>query len=171
MNFQFKDVDSKSELIELFKRLNEPKLLIESLDTSPNQYKHLKLGKLNVGLIDHTFGIPIQGEFINEQSIFILGHESEIVAISALDSNILWKVKLDSVFFQFQKVHIEKIIIVIEETGVLALNLLGKKLWSISTDVIVDYQITDSFVFISTFDDQRYSISVRDGRLSTTQID
>ena len=122
IKYQMKDIDSCSELLEQFKLFNGPKLLIDNSDYSPNQYKLILLESFTIGLINHSFGIPLQIETLDNNSTFLIGHEREIDCISSSKEKILWKVLVNSVFIHFEIIPEEKLIIIIEETSVMALD-------------------------------------------------
>ncbi|MEO5971160.1 MAG: hypothetical protein ABIQ95_14625 [Bdellovibrionia bacterium] len=66
-------------------------------------------------------------------------------------------------FFQFKKVEKESCVIVIEETGVLALDYTGKKAWGYPTDIIIDHQTIGSEVIVQTMDGNELRISITTG--------
>ena len=165
MSYETKTLESKSELLEQFRRASEPKLLIDCSDSSPNQYKLIQIGSFTTGLIDHSFGVPIQIDSTGDSSGILIGHESQLDCISASSAKVLWTLKFDSVFFQFKTLKEKSWIVVIEEAGVLVLDYNGNKIWSYPTDVITDYQITDSDVTVNTMDEKEIKISIATGKL------
>lgn len=165
MSHEIKTLESRSELLEQFRRVSEPKLLIDCSDSSPNQYKLIQIDSFTAGLIDHSFGVPIQIDSTGDPSTLLIGHESQLDCISVSAAKVLWTFKLDSVFFQFKSFKNKSCIVVIEETGVLVLDYNGNKIWSYPTDVITDYQITDSAVMIKTMDEKDLELSITTGKL------
>lgn len=164
MSHEIKTLESKSELLEQLRRASEPKLMIDCSDSSPNQYKLIAIGSLTIGLIDHSFGIPIQIDATSDASVILIGHESQLDCISTSTATVLWTIKLDSVFFEFKTMKEKNQIIVIEETGALALNYNGNKTWNYPTDIITDFQITDSLVMIKTMGGKELKISATTGK-------
>lgn len=163
MEYKMISLDSKSELQAKFSKLPEPKVLIDCSNSSPNQYKLINIDTLVVGIIDHTFGVPIQIEAIDDNSALLIGHESQIDFVSIQTARILWTVKVDSVFFQFKRLQKINSIIVIEETGMFALDQAGNRIWSLSTDIITDSEIEDSYVKIKTIEEDELKVSSRTG--------
>lgn len=164
MKFQINEIDSKAELMELFRQVSGPKLLIENGETSPNQFKLIRAFGITIALIGHSFGVPIQIDELENGSSLLIGHGSEIACISVKKANLLWQINLDSVFFKFQKILQPKYIVLIEETGVHAIDFSGKRVWNYPTDVITDAQVSDSEVSIKTMDDQEFKIDIHTGR-------
>lgn len=165
MESQIKTVDSKSELKEIFSRMSDPKVLIESNDASPNQYKLISVSSCSIGIVDHSFGVPMQIEELEDSASLLIGHESQIDCISIKNANRLWELKLDSVFFQFKRLDELKRVIVIEETGVHAIDYLGKKIWSRATDIVTESEITSNHINIKTIEDNGFKISTVTGEL------
>ncbi len=164
MKYQIKDIDSKSELEELFRRVNSPKLLIQGVD-SPNRYKLMTFDSLTVGLIDHNFGIPVQIGILDDNLTCLVGHESELNCLSLKSGAVLWKAKLDSVFFEFKKLEELNYIVIIQETGVVAFDFFGKKLWSVPTEIITECQIVSSNAVVKTIDERVFKIEVLTGKV------
>ncbi len=163
MEFKMKNFDSKSELEEIYSREIRPKIFIESEDASLNQYKLINASFVTIGLIDHSFGVPIQLEEVKKYRILI-GHENEILCVCAKLLIILWRVRLDSVFFQFKKIEEKKIFVVFEEIGVHVIDFNGNKIWSFYTDIITDFNVANSVIKIKTFDDLEMKIDVETGK-------
>jgi hypothetical protein len=164
MDAQIRTIDSVTELREIFGRLAEPKILIVCNDSNPNQYNLISVNSCTIGIIDRSFGVPIQVEELKDGAFLLIGHESQLDCVSLSNAHLRWQLKLNSVFFQF-KIYDLRRIIIIEEAGVLAIDYLGKKIWTYATDIITESVIVGNQISIKTIEDSELKISVITGEL------
>jgi hypothetical protein len=102
---------------------------------------------------------------LNEMSLIVIGHSSNVVFINTTNKSVLSCIELDSPYFYFYFHQPQQLFIIVYETGVIASDTKGKILWKYACDIIVDSNISDNNVTIIDFDNKTTTFDLVNGIL------
>ena len=95
----------------------------------------------------------------------IFGFNSEVVGISIEEKRQRFRIGLDGLFRAFIQLKEEKIILVSQEIGVVAMAEDGEELWRYSKDVVIDFRIEQSTVILTFMDSPSVSLDLSNGQV------
>lgn len=165
MPFKIIDMDSLAELTTALEGSNKSRLTLDSGNGTQNRFLLVESEFSNIAFACYDFGVPphITEDFIDGKPVLLACIGSEIVCIAMTDLSILWRHKVDSVLFYFENLPTIRRIILIEEAGVISLNYRGEKMWEFSTEIIADYKVESSGIFVRDIDGREYHLSTGTG--------
>jgi hypothetical protein len=121
----------------------------------------------NVGIgISSITGTLGPALIIPTESIWIIGFNCDVTTLEINRAAILNHVRYESTFFAFANDAADPPFLAIFETGVVAIDALGQRLWQVSTDIITTFDRVDERLHLQQFDGPALILDVNTGQSS-----
>lgn len=114
---------------------------------------------LGIGLVPVLLPQP-------ENSMLLLGFNSEVLWIHIPDGKLAVRLELETVFHSFLPVHARGMILVKHEIGIVAIEPRGKVLWKFSRDVITKAHVEGGRLHLQFMDSPPVVLNLSDGSLT-----
>jgi len=168
--FTLKDIDSKSELLEILRQSKVKHILLGEDSTQSKSFFEISIKNpctnnelLKVGIISEGHGLKPQYTNINLDTV-IIGFNNEIYTISLNSINVMLKKRFESLLYGVQYIEKENKVLVICEANIYYLNQDLSIIWKKDMDLIIDYETTDNYIKVKT-EEEKKTISIKDGHL------
>ena len=136
-------------------------------DEYNNKYEAIVLpdGLFVCGLMYYDSGIKPQIILQGNSSLLFLGFDKIVVCLNYLTKQILVEKEFLSLFYDFIDVKLYKLIIIVSELDVCAINYNGKMVWSLGfKDVVEDFHLyNNNKLFVKCADGNESVLSITDG--------
>ena len=125
-------------------------------------------GLREIGVICAGFGIPASAVLVNRGRRLLVGHDGWVTWIDLDFTAIIAMHRLDGVFCEFIPVDCDDEIVVIDEIGLLRVDMSGTLLWSVSVaDIIVGWHPDNNGnLVISQMEGPKLTVSIATGKVS-----
>jgi hypothetical protein len=162
--------ETKSELYEALSKFDAGKIILGAEAEQERQFYIIKVAledieNLGIGIISEGHGLKPQILFDAVSKKLMIGFNNEVTIINCPKRTIESRIILNSLFYSFLLLNEPKMIVVIQETGVLALNEEGKQLWQHDSDIIENYKIVDGILHLDFMDSEPIALSIADGQI------
>jgi hypothetical protein len=161
---------TKSEMLSYLSKCKAGSLVLgEDAEPEVNFYSAtVSLGwagvsRFGVGIYSEDHGLIPSLLLQPEAEVMIIGFNREVVGINVKDGKICFKILLDSLFYTFQVLYQQKLILVFHEIGVVAITKDGKEIWRYDKDIIVDSVIEDDKLNLKFMDAPPVSLCISSG--------
>ncbi len=116
---------------------------------------------LHLGAEGHRFGIGICSEghglvpqmlLLEEKGTLLFGFNRQVVAFDVAKRQVLFRIELSALFYRFVHLSDKKVILVLYEIGIMALDQGGQKLWQYERDIVSNYRIMGNRAVVEFMD-------------------
>lgn len=118
---------------------------------------------LAVGVCSEGHGISPEALLISTE-LCLFGYNSEIAAIKIATGQLLFRRELDFLFHSLIPVPALNLILVMHETGAVAITTSGEPIWEFSRDVVEKFYITSSTLYLKFMDSEPATLELVSGR-------
>lgn len=162
--------ETKKEMLDALNKFDAGKIILGIDAKQESQFYVIKAAlvdkeSLGIGIIFEGHGLKPQILVDAVSNKLMLGFNNEVVIVNCPKKTIESRIILNSLFYEFVLLNELKIIIVIQETGVLALNEEGKKLWKHDSDIIENHKIVDGVLHLDFMDSESIALAIPDGKI------
>jgi hypothetical protein len=161
---------SKDDLRNYLGRFEKGLLLEESDDAEREFFSAAFRPIASVGPQSIAVGMCSEGHGISPEVLLIspevclFGLNSEIVAVRPADGQVIFRKRLDFLFHALIPIHALNLILVIHETGAVAITTSGDSVWEFSRDVVERFHITDNILRFDFMDSELAILDLASGR-------
>jgi hypothetical protein len=158
-------MDLEARLAEL-RKVGTRSAIVGKEAESPRKFYTLSLGEPEafvVGVISSGLGINPAMVHVPCRNLVVIGHDTRVTAANTQSGIAKWVFPLDGVFFDF--VHLDQdCVTLVHELGAVRVDLAGKRLWGVSTDIVVGFRLTDDGLEIQSTDGRMLHVDIESGR-------
>jgi len=164
-------IESKNELVGLVRKSEFNHILLGDDAEIDNEFYLVKVfdynkstAILHIGIISEGLGLKPHMLFDYQEKSIYIGYNSNIAVIKFdVDFDNYFIVNLNSRFYNFVDIEKYHYVLVIKELGISALSYTGREVWSVDTDIIENYKITNDLIIMDLFENSTLKISLVDG--------
>ena len=170
MEVDFQSWASKDQLSSHLGRFEKAILLGESDDSEREFFSVAFRPILTEGMQSVGVGVCSEGHGISPEALLIstelclFGLNSEIVAIKVADGQVAFRKTLGVLFHALVPIPALNLILVMHETGAVAIANSGAPLWQFSRDVVKKFHISDSTLHFDFMDSEPATLDLVSGR-------
>jgi len=117
----------------------------------------------SIGIISEGHGLAPECLVVGSKNVILVGSDKTVYVIDYLEKKISQSIPLDSLFYHFVSIVEFGIVLIVHETGIIAMNSNLKVIWVYSSDIICKHEIDGSLIKLSFFEDKPVELSIFDG--------
>jgi hypothetical protein len=130
-----------------------------------SEWPKTSAGCFGIGICSGGHGVVPHLLLRGNTPVLAFGFNSEAVAINIEQRSKCSSIGLDSMFISFIHVRDEKIVLILHEIGVVAMNEDCQELWRYCRDVIVDFRIEPGRLALNFMDCAPVNLELANGRV------
>lgn len=164
------ELDSYNEMEEFLNKCEDGHLIIGDdaecfysfyvieIFTAPN-YKN----RFGIGVVSGCNGLKPCILPFNNEGLLIIGNNREVNFFNLYKLKNIKKIEIGDLFLNFLYIKEQKSILIISETGIMAIDSEFKTIWKYYQDVIIDYKLDQGQIILEFMDSPSVSLSLIDG--------
>ncbi len=138
----------------------------ESEFYSATIYLNRAMNRFGVGICSLGIGLTPALLPQPENSVLIFGFNSDVVGVRIPGGEIVFQLKVETLFHAFLSVHRKEMILVKDEIGIVALTQNGNVLWKFGRDVITNAVIEGDQLHLQFMDSPEVFLNLSNGSLA-----
>ena len=124
-------------------------------------------GRFAVGVCSETPGIAPCLVLKPATGLLIFGYNSEIAGVAVPGGEVGFRLPCEWLVSQFVDLPRHGMVLAFYDTGVLAVSDDGRKLWSLSTDIIVNWSVTDGCLRLELLETAPVEVDLATGSVAS----
>lgn len=167
MNLIAQQWPSKQEMLNYLTRVaSNWRLLGEDEEDATDFYTILGDGKEPTGIgISSVIGTLGPAVVVPIPRVWIIGYNHDVTCLQIAGLKVLGQIRYETPFFAFANEVPEEPYLAIFETGVVAVDANGRKLWARATEIITHFERVGSRLLVRQMEGPDIAIDVTSGRL------
>lgn len=146
--------ESKASLLAHISNSQMPTILIGIDAEAPRDFYSCVISSesnvVEIGIVSSGLGITPRIITLYNEEIAFVGHDTWLTAINVSNLRLIFKKKLNGVFYEFVPINSDDEVIVLHELGAIRIDGVGKEKWAVNTDIVETYALDGSGHMILT---------------------
>lgn len=123
--------------------------------------------KFGIGLCSESHGLTPNLLLQPESRTLLFGFNSQVTGVRMPAGDIVFQLELPHYFYSFLSVNKQGLVLVVYETGLIAVTMEGKELWKYDgRDVITDWRVEGNHIYASFMSSASVDVDIDTGKPS-----
>jgi hypothetical protein len=167
-NISLRSWKTEEEMTDFLSECNKGTLLLGRDAEYITDFHSVRIdynGSDSFGIGIYSEGHGLEPHLLVKSDKLIIGFDTQVTGIDIIRRKPDFQIRLNSLFRSFILLKQHRIILILHETGVVAVTEKGQELWSFDEDIIEDYSIDKQSLFLEFSDTESVRLNIISGEL------